>query len=136
MPALADAVTRHRPGYALAREFHADAEIYAAEIERIWRRSWLFAGFSVQCGGTGEFFRFDLGDDSLLIVRGKDGALHALHNSCRHRGMPVCSELAGTAQRWVCPYHQWSFALDGDLLGAGGMEPRSTSAATACCGRR
>ena len=120
--ALRSALADHRPGYALAREFHTDPAIYAEEIERIWRRSWLFAGFSIEAREPGDFFSFELEDDSLLIVRAEDGSLHALHNTCRHRGMRVCDQPAGTAKRWVCPYHQWSYALDGSLLGAGGLE--------------
>ena len=57
-----------------------------------------------------------------MVVRAEDGNLHALHNTCRHRGMRVCEQAAGNARRWICPYHQWSYALDGRLLGAGGVE--------------
>ena len=119
---LARALAEHRSGHALAREFHTDPSIYGAEIERVWRRSWLFAGFSIEARDPGDFFSFALHDDSLLIVRAHDGRLHALHNTCRHRGMRVCDQEAGTTKRWVCPYHQWSYALDGSLLGAGGLE--------------
>lgn len=122
MSALEQALAGHRPGHALSREFHLDADIHAAEVERIWRRSWLFAGLSVEARAPGQFFNFELGDDSILIVRGEGGALHAVHNTCRHRGMRVCEVGAGHAKRWVCPYHQWSYALDGTLLGCGGME--------------
>ena len=60
--------------------------------------------------------------DSVIVARGEDGELRALHNTCRHRGMPVCPDAEGHARRWVCPYHQWSYALDGRLLGCGGEE--------------
>ena len=122
MSALESAVARHQAGHALAREFHLSQEIHDAEIERVWRRSWLFAGFSVEARQPGRFFRFELGDDSIIIVRDEHGRLHGLHNTCRHRGMPVCDVPSGSAKRWVCPYHQWSYALDGSLLGCGGME--------------
>jgi Rieske 2Fe-2S family protein len=120
--ALQAALAAHRPGHALAREFHTDAAIYSQEIECLWRRSWLFAGFSIEAQNPGDFFRFELEDDSLVVVRGEDGNLHAFHNTCRHRGMRVCEQAAGNTRRWVCPYHQWSYALDGALLGAGGLE--------------
>jgi glycine betaine catabolism A len=119
---LLAAVGSHRPGHALAREFHTDTAIYEAEIERIWRHSWLFAGFSIEAATAGDFFSFELGDDSLLIARDESGELHAVHNSCRHRGSRLCDQASGSAKRWVCPYHQWSYALDGSLLGAGGIE--------------
>jgi Rieske 2Fe-2S family protein len=116
------ALAEHRRGHALARAFHVDSEIFEHELERIWRRSWLYAGPVAACSEPGQYFRFDLGDDSLIIVRDERRELHALHNTCRHRGMPVCGEQHGRATRWVCPYHQWSYRLDGELLGSGGME--------------
>jgi Rieske 2Fe-2S family protein len=122
MSAFEQAITGHRAGHALAREFHLDPEIHRQELERIWRRSWLFAGLSVEARSPGKFFNFELGDDSILLVRGEGGALHGVHNTCRHRGMRVCDMPSGHARRWVCPYHQWSYALDGTLLGCGGME--------------
>jgi glycine betaine catabolism A len=116
------ALAEHRDGFALPRAFQLERAIYDYEIEAIWRQSWLYAGPAADATDPGQFFRFDLGDDSVLIVRGEDGELHALHNTCRHRGHPVCVEASGAVQRWVCPYHQWSYALDGALLGCGGME--------------
>jgi glycine betaine catabolism A len=119
--ALRSALEQHHPGHALPRAFAIDPDIHEHELETIWRSSWLFAGAAVQARLPGDFFRFDLAaGDSVIVVRAEDGELHALHNTCRHRGMPVCSELAGHARRWVCPYHQWNYALDGRLLGCGG----------------
>jgi Rieske 2Fe-2S family protein len=121
-PELAAALAERVAGHGLPRRFHLDPGIHELELERIWSRSWLLAGLSRQAPGTGDFFRFDLGDYSVVVVRGEDGVLRALHNTCRHRGMPVCGEPSGRVKRWVCPYHQWSYALDGRLLGCGGME--------------
>jgi Rieske 2Fe-2S family protein len=120
--ALARALADQREGHALARAFHIDCDIYRCELETIWRSSWLFAGASAQAAAPGDFFVFALEDDSIIIVRDEAGRLHALHNTCRHRGMVLCADPAGHTRRWVCPYHQWSYALDGSLLGCGGME--------------
>jgi nitrite reductase/ring-hydroxylating ferredoxin subunit len=106
------ALAEHRTGHALPRAFHLDSSIYERELEVIWRQSWLFAGCSAQAGEPGDFFRFDLADHSVVLVRDEQGALHALHNTCRHRGMPVCPAESGTVKRLVCPYHHWSYALD------------------------
>jgi Rieske 2Fe-2S family protein len=120
---LIAARAEHRPGHALPRAFALDPEIHAHELDTIWRSSWLFAGAAAEVDRPGAFFRLDLAaGDSVVVVRGEDGRLHALHNTCRHRGMPVCPEATGRARRWVCPYHQWSYALDGRLLGCGGEE--------------
>ena len=111
-----------RSGFGLERRFFLDPELYAEEIAGIWRRCWLFAGPSCELREPGDFARFELEHDSVLVVRGPDGLLHALHNTCRHRGTRLCLEDSGRAERWVCPYHQWTYALDGRLLACGGME--------------
>jgi Rieske 2Fe-2S family protein len=119
--ALPAALAEHRPGHALPRAFALDPEIHARELDAIWRASWLFAGVSAQARDPGDFFCLALeAGDAVIVARGEDGELRALHNTCRHRGMPVCAEESGHARRWVCPYHQWSYALDGRLLGCGG----------------
>jgi len=120
-PALARALAEHTPGHALARAFHTDRSIFEHELAAIWRASWLFAGVSAEAAEPGEFFLLEFGDDSIIIVRDGAGELHALHNSCRHRGMALCARRGGRTTRWVCPYHQWTYGLDGALLAAAGM---------------
>jgi glycine betaine catabolism A len=116
-------MAQHRAGHALPRAFALSSAIHEHELDTIWRASWLFAGASVQARLPGDFFRVDLAaGDSVIIVRDEDGELRALHNTCRHRGMPVCPQPSGHVRRWVCPYHQWSYGLDGRLLGCGGEE--------------
>jgi Rieske 2Fe-2S family protein len=112
----------HRPGFALQGEFQTDPGIYRLDLERIWRRGWLFAGHSCQVKGPGDFFTFDVDTDSLVVVRGDDGRLNALHNTCRHRGMRVCQAEAGRVRAFVCPYHQWTYGRNGDLLACSGMD--------------
>ncbi len=117
------------PGHALLpRVFALDPAIFDHEQQAIWRSSWLFAGVSAEAPNPGDFFRYEIGDNSIVVVRDEHGTLHALHAGGRHRGMPICPEVHGNARRWVCPYHQWSYALDGHLLGTGGMDaqPRWT----------
>ena len=72
--------------------------------------------------GPGDFFTFDVDTDSLVVVRGDDGHLNALHNTCRHRGMRVCQAEAGRVRAFVCPYHQWTYGRNGDLLACSGMD--------------
>jgi Rieske 2Fe-2S family protein len=112
----------HRPGHALPREFQTDPGIYQLDLERIWRRGWLFAGHACQVKNPGEYFVFDVDADSVIVIRGDDGALHALHNTCRHRGMRLRGAGSGSVARIVCPYHQWTYARDGELLACGGMD--------------
>jgi Rieske 2Fe-2S family protein len=115
-------IAEHKPGHALPRGFQTDPGIYQLELERVWRRGWLFAGHTCQVKSPGDYFVFDLDTDSIIVVRGDDERLHALHNTCRHRGMKVCQAESGHVTRLVCPYHQWSYALNGELMACGGMD--------------
>jgi glycine betaine monooxygenase A len=115
-------IAEHKPGHALPREFQTDPGIYQLDLERVWRRGWLFAGHTCQVKSPGDYFVFDLDTDSIIVVRGDDERLHALHNTCRHRGMKVCQAESGHVTRLVCPYHQWSYALNGELMACGGMD--------------
>jgi Rieske 2Fe-2S family protein len=115
-------IAEHRPGHALPREFQTDPGIYQLDLERIWRRGWLFAGHTCQVKRPGDYVVFDLDTDSIIVIRGDDERLHALHNTCRHRGMKVCQADAGHVTRLVCPYHQWSYARNGELMACGGMD--------------
>lgn len=111
-----------KPGWSLPRELYVGAETYVADLEAVWLTHWVFAGHSCDVRGTGDFFVFDLGDESLIIVRGEDANLRALHNVCRHRGSRIVDDAAGSASRLVCPYHQWAYGLDGCLRACGGVE--------------
>ncbi|MGH7322973.1 MAG: aromatic ring-hydroxylating oxygenase subunit alpha [Candidatus Rokuibacteriota bacterium] len=115
-------LAEQRPGHGLAGEFHTDPGLYQLDLERIWRKSWLFAGHTCQAKAPGDFFVFDLDTDSVIVIRDDEGQLRGLHNTCRHRGMKVCQHEAGHVGRLVCPYHQWSYARNGELRACGGMD--------------
>jgi len=115
-------VARCQAGWSLPREFYSDEAIYRADTERIWRRGWLFAGHGCEIPDAGDYFTLEVDGDSLIILRGDDGAVRGLHNVCRHRGSLICTEAAGHVARLVCPYHQWTYARDGELLACRGMQ--------------
>jgi glycine betaine catabolism A len=115
-------IAHHKKGFALQREFQTDPGLYQLDLERIWRRGWLFAGHTCEVQRPGDYFVFDVDSDSIIVIRGDDGRVNALHNTCRHRGMKVCPAGAGHVARLVCPYHQWSYARDGALVACGGMD--------------
>jgi Rieske 2Fe-2S family protein len=112
----------HRPGFTLQREFSTDPGVYQLDVERIWRRGWLFAGHGCQVKHPGDYLVFDVDADSVIVIRGDDGKLHAHHNTCRHRGMRLCGEAAGHVRLLVCPYHQWAYDRSGALVACGGMD--------------
>lgn len=88
----------------------------------IWRKEWLFAGHSSQVPNPGDYFTLNVGSDPLIIVRSKEGTVQAFHNVCRHRGSLICRESHGHLNRFVCPYHQWTYSLDGALVAWRGMQ--------------
>jgi len=105
----------------LPGEFYREEAIYRLDLERVWRRGWLFAGHACEIAKPGEYFTMEVDSDSIIVIRGANGTLHALHNVCRHRGSLICSEPCGQVSRLVCPYHQWTYDLDGTLLACRGM---------------
>ena len=109
-------VSAQAKGYSLQQAFYRDLEIFERDIERIHLRHWLAVGHESLIPDTGNFFVFDIVNESLVIVRGDDGTIRALVNVCRHRGSRVCLGEAGTAHSFVCPYHAWTCGLDGSLL--------------------
>lgn len=116
------AFTRH-PGRSLDQKYYCDESIFALDMQRIFQRRWLFAGFTCQVKEAGDYFLFRIGSDSLIIVRDRDGAINAFFNTCRHRGSLLCTQDAGRVNSFVCPYHQWAFSTGGDLIGARLMPP-------------
>jgi Rieske 2Fe-2S family protein len=111
----------YQPGHSLPRALYLDPEIYQRELDAIWRRGWLFAGHSCEIPRPGDYFLYEVDTDSILVVRTESGVLAAHHNVCRHRGSLVVTAKAGRARRLVCPYHQWTYGLDGALLTCRGM---------------
>src|SRR5215510_12701722 len=111
-----------RPGCSLPREFYSDEAIYRCDVDAIWRHGWIFAGHSCEIPKRGDYFTLQVDTDPIIVMRGDDGTAHALHNVCRHRGSIICTEPAGHVTRLVCPYHQWTYDLDGRLLACRGMQ--------------
>jgi phenylpropionate dioxygenase-like ring-hydroxylating dioxygenase large terminal subunit len=116
-------VAAHRPGWTLAQPFYHDPAIFRRDFERIFLKQWVFAGHVSRVRHAGDYFLFHIGGESLIVIRGQDGNVHALFNVCRHRGSRVCLEPAGSARALVCPYHAWTYGTDGRLLSAPAMPP-------------
>jgi Rieske 2Fe-2S family protein len=111
-------IDRQRERHSLTREFYSDPAIYERDVERIFLRSWLYAGHQSEIPEPGDWFLFDFAGESVIIARGADGAVNAMLNVCRHRGSRVCIEDSGCAKRLICRYHGWTYELDGQLVGA------------------
>ena len=91
-------IARCQPGWSLPHDVYAEEEIYRLDVDRLWRSGWLFAGHLCEIPQTGDYLTLEVDTDSIIVLRGDDGAIHALHNVCRHRGSVICPETAGHAQ--------------------------------------
>ncbi len=119
--AIARALQRRQAGHALPQLLYNSPDAFAFDLMAVFSRGWLFAGFTAEVRDPGDYVAFMVGEWPVLIIRGKDGELHAFHNSCRHRGAMLCEPGTGTKARLICPYHRWTYGLDGRLLAAGRM---------------
>jgi len=108
-------------GHSLPAGLYSDPAAFDFDMQAVFGRSWLFAGFEAEVRDPGDYLSIMIGRWPVLMVRGRDGALRAFHNSCRHRGSILCKPGSGNAPRLTCPYHRWTYGLDGRLLAAGRM---------------
>jgi phenylpropionate dioxygenase-like ring-hydroxylating dioxygenase large terminal subunit len=117
---LAARIRNHQPGHALAREFYTDPGIFEYDMQCMLLRHWFCAGHASSIPRAGDFLVVDMGSESVIIVRTAAGEVRALLNVCRHRGSRLVTGRSGKAQaaRLTCPYHAWSYDLDGSLLAA------------------
>jgi Rieske 2Fe-2S family protein len=119
--AMLSRLGRASPISALPRDFYSNAEDYRLELQTIWYRDWLFVGHDCEIAQAGDYFTVQIGEYPLIIVRDRDAEIRAFHNTCRHRGSRICSAERGTLPRFVCPYHQWTYKLSGELMAARDM---------------
>src|SRR5262245_57728909 len=112
---------------------YTDPDVYEREQERIFRGpSWSYVALAAELPRAGDFLRSSLGELPVVVTRDEDGSIHVLANRCAHRGVLLCHAPRGNARTLMCPYHQWTYRLDGHLLGVpfkhgvdgrGGMPP-------------
>ncbi len=94
---------------------YTDPGFAGLERDGMWMKTWLLAGHISELPTGGSYFLFEQLDQSVIISRGKDGAIRAFYNACRHRGSALLLQQSGKAARFVCPYHSWGYSLEGDL---------------------
>jgi phenylpropionate dioxygenase-like ring-hydroxylating dioxygenase large terminal subunit len=108
----------------LPRRFYADADFYRAELERFFFNRWICAGRADQIPNAGDYFTRTLADESVIVMRDASGAIRALFNVCRHRGTRLSDSPDGHfVDRIQCPYHAWTYDLEGRLVAAPYMPP-------------
>jgi PAH dioxygenase large subunit len=100
----------------VSREVFVSDQIYQLEVERIFDRTWVFLAHESELAAVGDYVTRMLGSAQVIITRDGDGAIHAVLNSCRHRGTKLCRAESGNVRRFVCPYHGWSYERNGKLI--------------------
>jgi phenylpropionate dioxygenase-like ring-hydroxylating dioxygenase large terminal subunit len=108
-------IQAHRRGGSLAQAFYQDPAVFEAEVDSFLEAHWIIAGHIAEIPQRGDYFVFEALNASVIVVRGADGEINALHNVCRHRGAKICEEPAGRTSLFRCRYHGWSYRLDGEL---------------------
>ena len=106
----------------LPQRYFVSAEVFAKEQATIFSAEWVYVGHQSQIAASGDYFVQEVAGESLIVVRDQQGAIHGFYNVCRHRGTRLCEEPRGHAGAIQCPYHAWTYALNGRLIGAPQME--------------
>ncbi len=101
----------------ISRDIFVSRDIYQQEQEQIFARAWLFVGHESQIPHPGDYFTSCMGEESVILTRDCSHHIHVFLNTCRHRGMKVCRYDEDNTAVFTCPYHGWSFATDGQLVG-------------------
>src|SRR3954471_23230127 len=112
---------RHWPNEGISRVpgwVYSAPDVFAREQERIFGgRSWCYVCLEAEIPNPGDFRRSYIGGKVVLAVRRKDGGVSVVLNRCAHRGAEFCSAKRGNKQEFVCPYHEWTYDLEGNLIG-------------------
>ncbi|AIO69728.1 aromatic ring-hydroxylating oxygenase subunit alpha [Burkholderia oklahomensis] len=109
------ALARRVESDRIAPSMYYDPELFEAELERIFYRTWIWVAHDSELPNPGDFVTTTIGRQPVIVVRDRNGDVNVLQNRCRHRGATVCEAHRGNAKGFTCPYHSWSYALDGTL---------------------
>ena len=95
---------------------------YRREVEQVFLKTWLFVGRTDEIAEAGDYFCTDTPGGPVILLRGRDGAVNAFANTCRHRGARLLDGAGHCERALICPYHGWTYDIDGTLIGAAAME--------------
>ncbi|MGE0666972.1 MAG: SRPBCC family protein [Sphingomonadales bacterium] len=106
---------RPRRQARLDTQRYVSRDFMAREWDGMWTRSWLLAGLECDVREPGDYFVFDIGRESIIVTRNDAGGLSAVYNACQHRGNRIMTNERGAVAAITCPYHHWTYELDGTL---------------------
>src|SRR5437773_8193253 len=106
----------------LPQQYFVSDEIFRQEQEQLFSKQWILVGHQSQIVRNGDYFVAEVNRESLIVIRDKNGRIHGFFNVCRHRGTRLKEDACGHASAIQCPYHAWTYGLDGRLIGAPHMD--------------
>src|SRR5438874_3343981 len=107
---------------SLPQKYFVSPDIFAKEQSEIFSKQWLLVGHQSQIAKSGDYFLAQIAGESLIVVRDQTSAIKGFYNVCRHRGTRLKEDAYGHASAIQCPYHAWTYGLDGRLIGAPHMD--------------
>ena len=102
-------------GSALPNIAYTSSEFFSLEQQKVFRRTWVFAGFVHELANKGDMLPVEIAGQPLVLVRSEDGVIRVFHNVCRHRGAKLIDEPKSRCKNFICPNHSWSYTLQGKL---------------------
>ena len=111
-------IKSQKSNYSLDQQFYADEIIFKLDLENFFFKQWIFVGHVSRIPNIGDYFLLNVGNESIIIIRDLNNIIHAHYNVCRHRGSQICFKDEGNKKLLVCPYHAWSYNIDGTLKSA------------------
>jgi len=120
---IAAKTTAYKPGFSLPQHYYVDEPQYQRDVFWLSEHLWFFVDHESRIPRPGDFFLYEFGKESVIIVRTREGEVRAHYNVCRHRGSRICTESSGNTMALVCRYHAWAYTLDGRLRTAPYMQP-------------
>ena len=121
---LIELISNQKENFPLDQQFYTDPSIYDIDLETFFYNQWIFVGHESQIKNTGDYFLFEIGNESIIIIRDKNSNINCFYNVCRHRGSHICIEKEGKTKKLVCPYHAWAYDLEGNLISARMMDEK------------
>ena len=115
---LFERIAMLQPSVSMPAQFYTSREVFDWDMELIFAREWLAVGHTCELPNPGDYFTVQIGKESLIVIRGLDEQIRCFFNTCRHRGSVICIEPRGKRRRLTCPYHQWTYDLEGRLIAA------------------
>ena len=112
------ASARQNPGLSLEQDFYCDTQIFELELTGVLARLWMMVGHVSGIPEPGQYFLYEIGRESIIVIRESETKINAFHNVCRHRGSRICLDQEGRKKRLTCPYHAWTYGMDGVLKAA------------------